>query len=108
MPGSWLRGSLTLMEREVPILGHPESEIADEVDLAISQVLPTLLSWWLEGANGRAVPGVLVPIILRAQQCACLALLRELFDQPNMEEAVGLKIRELEIKTKKIDQMEGV
>jgi hypothetical protein len=33
------------MEREVPILGHPESEIADEVGLAISQVLLTLLSW---------------------------------------------------------------
>jgi len=30
-----------------------------------------------------------------------------LFDQPNLEEAVGLKLRELEIEVHKTDQTEG-
>jgi hypothetical protein len=93
--------------RELPILSHLESEIADELAVEIRRVLPVVWTWCQEGLSDRGIPGVLVPIIVRGQQRACLALLRELFDQPNLEEAVGLKLRELEIEVHKTDQTEG-
>ena len=91
------------MERECPIFGHSESEITDEVACEISRVLPILENWCRESSSRRSIPGVLVPIILRAQRRACLAVLQKLLGQLDLEKAMALKIEAIEVELKKTE-----